>query len=139
MAWKGAEIEHAAQPRDDRGQLRELGESNLGAERVPMVRPHRDRAVQAVDLDRPPVFVARHDLETLDGTRLEERQHAGPVVWRPIPQQDGDHTGAGRVGSGGAAQPVRRPSAQRAEHPLKRRMLPKPDAIAMSIIESRVS
>ena len=80
----GAEIEDAADARDDRRQRAHARESGSSprARRGRRCGVDLDRAVRAVDRDRPPVALAVDDLDAVDRARRRNPIIAVPVVRR---------------------------------------------------------
>jgi hypothetical protein len=83
----GAEIEHAAQPRDDGRQCRQFRKPHARAQRVAGRRLDRDGSGQPAQLQRARIVPCLDMLDAGDRALPQKRDHCVPVVRRLIAQQ----------------------------------------------------
>ena len=137
----GGQVEDAAQPRDDDRQRRQLGKADARPQRVSPRRPDGDDSLPAVELDGSRVTVLLDALDAGNRAEPQKLQHGRPIVGGLIAQQQADRrsrAAADRAGSPRRKVHGARPNKAR-NVPLNLRMLPKPAANAISVIDRDVS
>ena len=138
----GGQVEHPAQAGDDLRQGGEFWKPHGRVQGVAAGRADGDGALLAVQADGAAIGVALDGFDPGDGAGAEKTEHGGPVVGGTVAQQQADlAVRAGRDVSarriGAARSGGRRNSAWNVS--LNRRRLPKPAAMAISVIGRRVS